>query len=326
MISLWNITYAQNSEMQSAYEYAYRIGITTMPTIEQANMQGNLIRAHMAKMMVNYAKNVLGKTPDTSKSCRFDDINNQSQELKGYILQACQMGIMGQGISTFRPNDKVTRAEFGTVLSRILRWESFDGGTPYYTRHLQALKDAWIMKQIDTPNMLEIRGYVMIMLQRVDQWISAWSSECEDEKIKEACDLGFSSCPIQCLPTLGWWTLQITKSTESYHVHDAYVIWSLKIEAKHQDSILQGIGIETQAGLDDQFRAEIDGVQVTPKVAWRWTNTTLTLPISNIRITQWTSVYLHILSTTPHASVSIPRWWLIQTTASSVQGDFPIIW
>jgi hypothetical protein len=30
-----------------------------MPTIDQANMDGNLIRAHMAKMMVNYAIDVM---------------------------------------------------------------------------------------------------------------------------------------------------------------------------------------------------------------------------------------------------------------------------
>jgi hypothetical protein len=36
-----------------------------MPTIQTADIEGTLIRAHMAKMMVNYAVKVLGKTPNT---------------------------------------------------------------------------------------------------------------------------------------------------------------------------------------------------------------------------------------------------------------------
>jgi len=36
-----------------------------MNTIQKANIEGLLIRADMAKMMVNYAIKVLGKTPDT---------------------------------------------------------------------------------------------------------------------------------------------------------------------------------------------------------------------------------------------------------------------
>jgi len=146
-----------SQELQDAYNYAYSIGITTMPTINAANMHGNLIRSHMAKMMVEYAKNVLGKTPNTSLPCTFNDIAHQSDELKGYIRQACQMGLMGQGITAFEPNGVVTRAQFGTVLSRALWDNMFDGATPYYKEHLEALRDVGIMKKIDTPNANEIR-------------------------------------------------------------------------------------------------------------------------------------------------------------------------
>lgn len=74
-----------------------------MKTIQQANMEGNLIRMHMAKMMVNYAIKVLGKYPDTSLSCEFDDIANETTEMKNYIKRACQLGLMGQGITHFDP-------------------------------------------------------------------------------------------------------------------------------------------------------------------------------------------------------------------------------
>jgi len=48
-------------------------------------------------------------------------MKNQSEEMKSYAQLACQLGLMGQGITNFRPDDVVTRAEFGTVVSRMLR-------------------------------------------------------------------------------------------------------------------------------------------------------------------------------------------------------------
>jgi hypothetical protein len=64
--------------------------------------------------------------------CNFTDIDNETTELKFYIKLACQLGLMGldaQGniISTFSPNLSVTRAQFGTVLSRTLRGNQYNG-------------------------------------------------------------------------------------------------------------------------------------------------------------------------------------------------------
>ena len=74
---------------------------------------------------------------------------------------------MGQGITAFNPKGVVTRAQFGTVLSRALRGNLFDGADPYYKDHLQSLKDVGIMTKIDTPSANEIRGYDMLMMMRV---------------------------------------------------------------------------------------------------------------------------------------------------------------
>jgi hypothetical protein len=74
--------FAYNQELIGAYNYAYNVGITTMPTIEQANMDGKLIRAHMAKMMSNYATEVLNLVPNTGTNCTFDDVATQSNEIQ----------------------------------------------------------------------------------------------------------------------------------------------------------------------------------------------------------------------------------------------------
>ena len=79
------------------------------------------------------------------------------------------MGLMGMGSTEFNPNGKVTRAEFWTVLSRVLWGNIYKWGTPYYSLHLATLQNAGIMKDISTPNAREIRGYVMLMMQRAGE-------------------------------------------------------------------------------------------------------------------------------------------------------------
>lgn len=53
-----------------------------MPTIQQADLKGKIIRSHMAKMIANYATKVLGLKPDTTRDCTFDDVANVSPELQ----------------------------------------------------------------------------------------------------------------------------------------------------------------------------------------------------------------------------------------------------
>ena len=122
----------------------------------------------MAKMMVNYAVKVLWLKPDTTKTCNFSDINNQTPEMQGYIKLSCQLGLMWVDNTKFNPSTEINRAQFATVLSRAL-YGSTDkhDSAPYYTTPLQKLKAAWILHNINNPEQTkEIRGYVMLMMQR----------------------------------------------------------------------------------------------------------------------------------------------------------------
>lgn len=154
------------AELTGAYEYAFSKGITTMSSIDNANMYGEITRGQLAKMISNWAEKELGTKVDATKVCSFTDTNTAEGDLAAYLTKSCQMGLMGQGIDAFRPNAKVTRGEFGTTLSRALWGNKYNGATPFYANHLQALKDAGIMTKIENPSQLEIRGYVMLMLQR----------------------------------------------------------------------------------------------------------------------------------------------------------------
>jgi len=157
-------TYSQ--ELQDAYNWAYSKSITTMSPIDNANMYGAITRAELAKMLANWAKD-RGETPDTSAACNFTDTASVKGDLAVAIVESCQLGLMGQGITAFRPYDTISRAEFGTALSRALWGSQYEGGTPYYAKHLDALKAAGIMTQIaNAESTKEVRGYVMLMLMR----------------------------------------------------------------------------------------------------------------------------------------------------------------
>lgn len=65
-----------SDELEGAYDYAYENGITTMDSIDNANMYGSLTRIALAKMIANYAMDVLGLTPDTDKECSFPDVSD----------------------------------------------------------------------------------------------------------------------------------------------------------------------------------------------------------------------------------------------------------
>lgn len=81
----------------------------------------------MAKMISNFAITLGGLTPNTGANCDFTDIATQSAEMKFYIKLSCQLGLMGQGITKFDPTAVVTRAQFGTILSRVLWGNRYEG-------------------------------------------------------------------------------------------------------------------------------------------------------------------------------------------------------
>ena len=170
-----------------------------MSPIDNANMYGAITRAEMAKMLSVYSTEVLKATPDTSAACTFSDIDSVKGDLHDYIIESCQLGIMGQGITAFRPYDTISRAEFGTALSRVLWGSENEGGTPYYAKHLDALKANGIMNQIaNAESTKEIRGYVMLMLMRSE----TNAVDCDDPVVALACldeeADAYKECPAAC--------------------------------------------------------------------------------------------------------------------------------
>jgi hypothetical protein len=127
-------------ELLQAYTYAHNIGITTIDNIDKAHMYGNLTRAQAAKMLSQFAIQVLGRIPDRTKQANFSDIEGY-KDLSERMETAYQLGLMGVNTKQFYPNSSMTRAEFGTVLSRALRGNAYDTQEGnYYETHLQQLQ------------------------------------------------------------------------------------------------------------------------------------------------------------------------------------------
>ena len=162
-------TYSE--EFNRAYQFSYSNNITTKWSIKEAQMYWNLTRIQMAKMLSQYAINVMWKQPNKNINNQFNDVSDeQNSKYDDAVTLSYQLWIMWQNMpnNKFRPNDEVTRAEFVAAFSRMVYNTSdgeFKSTSKYYTNHMEKLKNEWIIT-IFNPSMKERRWYVMIMLMR----------------------------------------------------------------------------------------------------------------------------------------------------------------
>lgn len=175
-----NTSQAYSQEFQEAYEWAYENWIISDENIDSANLYYGLWNVlELADIMNNFAENVLELQPNTSLVCDFGDLSSYMQwydeetlnEYQNILTKSCHFWLIPRDeITSPAPIQDVKRAIFGTALSRALWWNQFDWWTPYYANHLNALKAAGIMNQIDNPeNTWEIKWYVLIMLMRATE-------------------------------------------------------------------------------------------------------------------------------------------------------------
>jgi hypothetical protein len=134
-----------NEDYEKAYNRCSANGLTSAKNILEARMHDGITRAEMAKLISLYVKKFMNKKIETVKTecANFSDINQVNGELQGYITEACNLGLMGywaNGVDikpAFSPNEVITRAEVATVLSRMLRANTYAGTENYwYQSHL----------------------------------------------------------------------------------------------------------------------------------------------------------------------------------------------
>ncbi len=61
--------------------------------MEEFHPNDYFTREQAAKFFSQFAVKVMGKTPNSSVSCNFEDINQADSTLKTDIITSCQLGI-----------------------------------------------------------------------------------------------------------------------------------------------------------------------------------------------------------------------------------------
>ena len=160
------------SEQNDAYLWACQHNITTMRTIHDARLDQPLTRAELAKIMSVYAMKEYHLKPLITGAVSYKDVNADLGDLADYIQLAYQLQIMGINadgtpIQAFEPHKLVSRAEFATVLSRVIWGNKHNiSGDDRYSAHLQALKKYEIITSDVPANWWELRGRALLMLHR----------------------------------------------------------------------------------------------------------------------------------------------------------------
>ena len=168
-----SIQYSQfASEQNDAYLWACQRNITTMRTIQEARLEQPLTRAELAKIMSVYAMKEYHLNPLRAGAANYKDVNTDLGDLADYIQLAYQLQIMGINadgtpMQAFEPHKLVSRAEFTTVLSRVIWGNKHNiSGDDRYSAHLQALKKYEIITSDVPANWWELRGRALLMLHR----------------------------------------------------------------------------------------------------------------------------------------------------------------
>jgi len=162
-------------EVYLAFQFAKAYGIANGGTMQEDDLFSPLLRKEAAKIFSQFAINVIWLEPTVNTGCGFDDIDQESYELQSFMITACELGIMwvttyGEPDVSFNPNELFRRTHFVTVLSRLLRWNRYNGGEVWYANHLDALSKADIVHVIDSPWLPELRIFTYIMLARTDHF------------------------------------------------------------------------------------------------------------------------------------------------------------
>lgn len=165
-----------SQEVNEAYVWACQKWIIESNTIQGAKLWEFLNRAEMAKIVTIFELFELEAIPNMNKDCSAfaDSMSWYSKQMKNYMITSCQLERMWINtadytpIPDFMPRKYVSRAEFWTILSRILWWEAYEAlnnSRYYYVEHLNRLKARWIMSNID-PTLVERRSYAILMIYR----------------------------------------------------------------------------------------------------------------------------------------------------------------
>ena len=158
-----------SEELQKAFVFLRSYEMTKYPTLENFGANEYLTRQAAAKFFVQFAMNVLCRTPDTSHAIAYVDIDSAAPDLVPYIQLAYQLWLMkgsSQDWNRFYPHALITKAQVNAVLVRLLLNRYLDEQqTPWYTQYNQVWSLLWIFRNT-AGNEPVVRSHAALMLYR----------------------------------------------------------------------------------------------------------------------------------------------------------------
>ena len=262
-----------SSDYENAYRWAYNYWITTLP-LEQARLNEPVTRQAAAKMIVKFMVNALGKTPDFTKRCEFNDPDTVD-DLRPYVQKACQLGLMWQNTTYFNPYGNLTKAQFGSILSRILWWNTYEGSNPYYAWHIRALTDVGIMKNYGTPTeTIMTRWNMLVLLQKSYSYIvnskefaKKWAEAPKVSKAEENKETDYQYKNVNIVAKLtGDWTMDVLENYSTYfNTESEWIIRKLPQTITVWDR-LYSVLIDNIDVAENSFIASSDSNEITIKI------------------------------------------------------------
>ncbi len=137
-------------ELQEAILWMYEKWLTIFNEPVSFMASNWLRRDEAAKFFVQYAKEVMGKTPDYSKKwCTFNDLNQAWSDLKDVIVESCQLWLFQWHNGKFMPTQQLTNAQAITVFMRLLEWYKDESWTHFANNYYESAHAQWFLR--DTP-------------------------------------------------------------------------------------------------------------------------------------------------------------------------------
>lgn len=145
---------ADDEETNQLYEWAKETELTSTENVDTFRLDAPLTRSEMAKIVSIFLQKFLGQFADPDIRCtQFTDIAGITSDLHDYIIEACNLWIMGRTsdgqwiMKFFYPHNQVTKAEVVTILSRMFWGNEYKNkkGENWYEGHLRHLIEIWVI-------------------------------------------------------------------------------------------------------------------------------------------------------------------------------------
>lgn len=153
IISLFLLTFlclwfsSANSNLEEAVSWMHSKWLTIFDNPTDFMAEKSLRRDEASKFFVQYAKEVMWLTPDTSKtSCNFTDLNQARPDLKDLIIESCQLWLFQWHNWKFMPTQSLTNAQAITVLIRMIDGQKDESQWHFWQKYFEKAQELRIME------------------------------------------------------------------------------------------------------------------------------------------------------------------------------------